>query len=436
MYSYDDILSSLDDLPRLACVLKEKSQVVLPDSVFTQIAKYFLNQPITVEGLAVQRNLYGRIRSSSLDQDEFNLLIRNIQYCLNSNLQDLIKPFLQYLHNMNRLLPSNFRDMAYLCAVILLPHGNKNIIACILCAYLETNARSDTRYDLIINNLYDNDDEDEDNIWLDQLTKILIENDKQWLRKHYLEKIYSKKLLETIDTHDTENLLTIDVRAQEEQTQTLIVDKINLSSLSSFDDLHSKLSSYVIDTLPNQSITESSLYRLLSSTTNYPYDLHVLFSCSLISILDPTNYSSSTLRLFRQLILLLNNYYIHQHDLFDDNRFRITIVFLVSKLLCEVHRRRSQSEHEWYRLYKDVPDDHPLPTFDFFADLLGLLATLCYNHLDCQQQVQRVSGTIEAILSMTRIDLNQPKSQTCVIWLLKCLTEINEELRNYIKQIQ
>ena len=226
MCSYDDIFSSLDDLPRLACILKEKSQLVLPDSIFTHIAKYFLNQPITVEGLAVQRNLYGRTRSSSLDQDESNLLMQNVQYCLNSNLQDLIKPFLQYLHNINRLLPNNFRDIPYLCSILLLPYGNKNIIACILCAYLETNVRNDTRYDLIINNLYENDDENEDNIWLDQLTKILIENDKQWLRKHYLERIYSKELLQTIDTHDTENILNINVRAQAEQTQTLTVDKI------------------------------------------------------------------------------------------------------------------------------------------------------------------------------------------------------------------
>jgi hypothetical protein len=37
---------------------------------------------------------------------------------------------------------------------------------------------------------------------------------------------------------------------------------------------------------------------------------------------------------------------------------------------------------------------------------------------------------------MTQIDLNQPKSQACVAWLIKCLTENNEENRNYIKQIK
>ena len=104
--------------------------------------------------------------------------------------------------------------------------------------------------------------------------------------------------------------------------------------------------------------------------------------------------------------------------------------------MCEVHRRRSKNEHQWYKLYQDVPEDHPLPTFDLFSDLLCLLAILTYNQLECQNQVRETQGTIEAILSMTQIDINQPKSQACVTWLLKCLTESNEENRNYIKQIK
>jgi hypothetical protein len=187
---------------------------------------------------------------------------------------------------------------------------------------------------------------------------------------------------------------------------------------------------------PNHCINELSFFHLFSSSTNYPDDLHILFSCSLISIINPNNYSTLTLRLFRRLIQLINNYYIHQNDLLDDNRYRLTIVFLVSKLICEVHRRRSKSEHEWYRLYIDIPNEHPLPTFDLFADLLLLLATLCYKHVNCQNQVRQTAGTIESILSMTQIDLNQPKAQACVTWLVKCLTEENEDNRNYIKQIK
>ncbi len=178
------------------------------------------------------------------------------------------------------------------------------------------------------------------------------------------------------------------------------------------------------------------MIHLFSSSTEYPDDLHLLFSCLLISLINRNNYNQTNLRLFRCLINLINNYYINQHDLLDDNRYRLMIVYLLSKFLCEIHRRRSNSEHQWYRLYHEIPSEHPLPTFDLFADLLCLLATLTYNHLDCQNQVREVSGTIESILSMTQIDLNQPKSQACVAWLIKCLTENNEENRNYIKQIK
>ncbi|CAF2120334.1 unnamed protein product, partial [Rotaria magnacalcarata] len=126
------------------------------------------------------------------------------------------------------------------------------------------------------------------------------------------------------------------------------------------------------------------------------------------------------------LILLINNSYINQQDLFDDNRYRSIIVFLISKLLCEVHRRRSKSEHEWHRLYIEVPEENPLPTFDLFSDLLCLLATLCYNHSDYQNQVRQTSGAVESSLSMTQIDLNQPKAQPSVTWLIKSIQELVE----------
>ncbi|CAF4486662.1 unnamed protein product, partial [Rotaria sp. Silwood2] len=293
------------------------------------------------------------------------------------------------------------------------------------------------RYDLIINGLYKNEDEQEDNPWIDHLTKLIVEKDNQWLRKFYLEKIYTKQLLHAIDTHDQEKIFNIQpIKINSEELSLKTIEKIDLSEVSTLDDLHSRLLFYVSNNLHNNSIDELCLFNLFSSSNNYPNDLHILFSCLLISIIDKNNYSILSLRLFRRLILLINNYYINQQDLFDDNRYRLIIVYLVSKLICELHQRRSKSEHEWYCLYIDIPKEHPLPTFDLFSDLICLLATLCYNHIQCQNQVRQTSGTIESILSMTQIDLNQPKAQASVTWLIKCLTENNEENRNYIKQIK
>jgi hypothetical protein len=209
MCSSDEIVSCLDDPHHLANLLKENPNSILPDSTFIDIAKHFLCQPISIEGLSVQRNLYGRSRSSSLDQCEIDLFIFNIKECLSSNSSQLIKPFLQYLHNIIRLLPNGFRDIPYLCSLILLPHGNKNVIACILCAYLQSDTLNNPRFDLIINGLYETEDEDEDNPWIDQLTEILIDKDKQWLRKYFLEKIYTKELLSAIDTYDQDNIFNI-----------------------------------------------------------------------------------------------------------------------------------------------------------------------------------------------------------------------------------
>ncbi|CAF1236392.1 unnamed protein product [Adineta steineri] len=433
MCSSDEILSCLNDPQRLADLLKENSQSSLPDSIFIHIAKHFLSQPISIEGLAVQRNLYGRSRTTLLDECELDLLLMNIKECINSNSEHLIKPFLQYLHNINRLLPNNFRDIAYLCVLILLPYNHKNINACILCAYLEMNTSDNTRFDLIINGLYENEDEEEDNPWIDQLKTKLIEKDNQWLRKYYFEHIYTKEFLHAIDTYDMENILNIQaIKHDFKEEHPSKIEKIDLTQISSLDDLHSKLSSYIINDIPKQSINESSLYHLFSSITNYPYDIHLLFTCSLISIIKPDNYSLSDLQLFRRLVHLINNYYINQQDLLDDNRYRLLTVFLVAKLICEVHRRRSKSEHEWYCLYRDVPKQYPLPTSDLFADLLCLLAALCYNHIDCQNQVRQVSGTIEAILSMTQIDLNQPKAQACVAWMNKKIQKLDETVVNRI----
>ncbi len=196
------------------------------------------------------------------------------------------------------------------------------------------------------------------------------------------------------------------------------------------------MSYYVTNCLPIETINELSLYHLFSCSKTYPDDLHLLFSCLLISILNPINNNEIELRLFRRLINLIDNYYITQQDLLDDNRYRLIIVYLLSKLICEFHQRRISRSHEWYYIYHDIPKDHPLPTFDFYSDILCLLSTLTYRQIDCQNQVRQIEGTIESILSMTQIDLNQPKSQSCVAWLIKCLTEYNEENKNYIKQIK
>jgi len=191
-----------------------------------------------------------------------------------------------------------------------------------------------------------------------------------------------------------------------------------------------------MNSLPIEQINDLSLINLLSCSSNYPNDIHLLFCCLLIYEINPNNYNKINLRLFRYLINLINNYYINQQDLLDDNRYRLMIVYLLSKFICEIHRRRSNNEHKWYYLYHQIPDEHPLPTFDLFSQILCLLSTLTYNHIDCQNQVRQINGTIEAILSMTQIDLNQPKSQASVTWLIKCLTEYNQDNRNYIKQIK
>lgn len=441
MCSEEELISSLKDLPALANLLKINGNFILSDSIFDRIAQHFLNQSITIEGFAVQRNLYGRCRSSSLTQSELDLLLFNIQSSLNSTNPELLKVFLQYLHNINRLLPTEYRDLSYLCAVMVLPRGNKNVLSCIICAYLDMEITNDIRFDLIINGLYENDDEDEDYPWIDQLTKKLIEKDKQWLRRFYLKNIYAEELLNAIDQHDKDKIFNIQPNPEVVSVSTVntIESEQNTSVVvlsSSLNDLHEKLSSYVRNTLPNEPIKEIALFHLFSSITNYPDDLHVFFGCLLSSLIDPNNFNLISLRLFRRLINLINNYYVHQQDLMDDNRYRLTLVYLVCKFLCEIHRRRSNNEHEWYRLHQDIPKEHPLPTFDLFADLLCLLSTLTYRQIECQNQVRETPGTIEAILSMTQIDINQPKSQACVTWLLKCLTEYNEENRNYIKEIK
>ena len=167
-----------------------------------------------------------------------------------------------------------------------------------------------------------------------------------------------------------------------------------------------------------ETIPMNCLYHLLSASDSkiYLYDLHLLFICLSLEIDDRDPYSMEKLRLFRELIQQMNNYYIDQEDMFDDNAYRLDIVYVLCHLLKEVHRRRSTSEHQWYQLYLELPIDHPLPTFDFFSDLIRFLATLSYDHLDCQHLVRNVSGTIESILSMTQIDLNQPKSSACSLF--------------------
>jgi len=225
MCSVEDIVESLNDLQLVANLLKDNCDLVLPDTIYSHIANYFLCQPISIQGLSVQRNLYGRIRSTNLNQCEIDLLIFNIKECLNSNNKQLIKPFLQYLHNINRLLSNDFRDISYLCSLICLSNENKNINACIITAYLEMNSLNNIRFDLIINRLYENDEED--NSWIDQLTKILIQNDNQWLRKFYLEKIYTKEFLNAIDTHNQEIIFNIQpIKQESEQLSSSIIEKL------------------------------------------------------------------------------------------------------------------------------------------------------------------------------------------------------------------
>ena len=228
MCSSDEILSLLDKPIYLAKLLKENPNLSLTDSTLSHIANYFLHCPISVEGLSVQRNLYGRIRSLSLNQMEINLLIFNIKECFRLNSQELTKPFLQYLHNINRLLPNDFHNLAYLCALILLPNGNRNILACIFCAYLESNSFNDARFDLIINGLFTNkNDEEEENQWIDRLIEILIDKDKQWLRKYYLERIYTEELLHAIDTYEEETILVIQgIKQNSEQSCSKTIEEL------------------------------------------------------------------------------------------------------------------------------------------------------------------------------------------------------------------
>lgn len=204
--------------------------------------------------------------------------------------------------------------------------------------------------------------------------------------------------------------------------------------MSSVGEVQSRLSRDLLDHHAIKTVHLQALIHLFtsSSSTSSPADLHALFVCSSMSVDE----SLDDLRLFRQLIDRVNNYYVHQHDLLDDNRYRLVLVAVVCHLIGNLHQRRVKNEHPWYRLYRDVPEDHPLPTFDLLADLIRLLAVLTSQHRECQDEVLRVSGAIEAILSMSQIDLNQPKAQACVVWLVKCLTAENEPIRDYIKQIK
>lgn len=227
MCSSEEILASLNDLSHLANLLKENANLILSDSIYFDIVNHFLSKEnLSIEGISVQRNLYGRSRTSILNENEIYLFISNIKQCLNSNNQQLIKIFLQYLHNINRLLPNNYHHISYLCSIILLENGNKNVIACILSAYLQMNKSNNIRFDLIINKLYQNDD-NQDNSWIDQLKKIIIQKDNQWLRKFYLEINYDQQFLNAIDTHDKENILNIQpIKQNTDQLDKITIQKI------------------------------------------------------------------------------------------------------------------------------------------------------------------------------------------------------------------
>ena len=435
MNSSVEIVNLLNDLPSLSNYLKENHELEFDDSIYSTIAKHLLDQPVTIESLSVQRNLYGRLRSTNLNSIEIDLFIFNLKQSLNSNSKDLIKIFLQYLHNLTRLLPSEYFDLSYLCSIALLDKGETNVLACIFCAFIEKHLSKTIRFDLIINHLFTN--ENENSPWIEQLTKLIIDNDRLWLREFYLKKIYQHDFLQAIDRFDKQNIFHLQPIQQQQQLNSKKSIEFNcLNDLSDLNEIHLKLKEFVENSCPIEQIEDECLINLFSKLTNYPDDLHLLFSCLLINNFNRNYFNEINLRLFRRLIHLLDNYYLNQQDLFDDNQYRLLIVYLLSKYLCELHRRRSSNEHDWYKLYVDVPKDHPLPTFDLYSDLLCLLSTLTYGKNECQDEIRLTEGTIESILSMTQIDINQPKAQACVTWLLKCLTESNEENRNYIKQIK
>jgi len=96
MNSSVEIVNLLNDLPSLSNYLKENHELEFDDSIYSTIAKHLLDQPVTIESLSVQRNLYGRLRSTNLNSIEIDLFIFNLKQSLNSNSKDLIKIFLQY----------------------------------------------------------------------------------------------------------------------------------------------------------------------------------------------------------------------------------------------------------------------------------------------------------------------------------------------------
>ena len=437
MSSSDEILARLHDPEALASWLKENAHLSLADADYSLIVEHFLRSTstITAEALAVQRNLYGRARSSPLSSPELDLLTANTRHCLSSSCPSLSTVFLQYLHNVSRCLPAEFDDLSYLCSLTLLSSAKKSVLACLLCAYLEKNPSANVRFDLLVNHFYASIDAEQP--WIEQLTAKLIDSEVPWLRKFYLERRFPGELLNAIDQHQKEKILelpAIKPIVTTEETSTRTIFPFSLGTVSSLTELHQTLRRHLTDDYPLETLQPECLVHLFSAAkpTSYPVDLHALFICSSLLVDE----SLAALRLFRQLIDRLNNYYIHQQDSFDDDHYRLVLVFLLSHFLRNVQQRRSKGDHPWYRLYQKVPDEYPLPTSDLFADLLLLLATLVHDQRACQDQVREVTGAIEAILSMTQIDLNQPKAQACVVWLIKCLTNSNEENRNYIKQIQ
>ena len=206
----EEIRTFLDEPSRLSSWLKDNAQIPLSDSIYSSIVEHFLRlNCVTIESLSVQRNLYGRHRSSSLTSLEVDLLLVNLRHCLSSTTcSKLTTVFLQYLHNISRYFPSEFADLSYLCAMKCLSTGQRSVVACLLCASLEENPTKEFQFDLLINHFYSTTI-DVDQPWIDQMATLIVEHPSTWLRKSFLKRRYDEEFLKAIDEHDKEKILTL-----------------------------------------------------------------------------------------------------------------------------------------------------------------------------------------------------------------------------------
>ena len=214
MYSIklEEILPYLDQPRELSNFLKEKSNSEISDSIYEYIVNYYQSKPLSIETMMVQRNLYGRLRSTSLASTEIDFCLSIVRQCLESNCHQTGTLLLQYLHNINRVLPTSLNNLPYLCSLILRNQADIPVLACIFCAYFDGNSLDQIRFDLIINALYGHrwNEDFISNSWFIQLRKKLIDNDTLWLRKFHLEKLFSQNLLNSIDKHENDRIFQCD----------------------------------------------------------------------------------------------------------------------------------------------------------------------------------------------------------------------------------